>query len=243
MEDARPDSGTLIAMTTPAFPAWPLFDLRLRCRGVVLRPVSEADLPHLAEIQPADWEHDPHAELLPGLDLRQNRARLCYQDYWRSVGTWSPSSWSLEFAVESDGMVVGVQALEAEQFPVLRTVGSGSWLIQRVRGRGIGVAMRIAVLGLAFDHLGALAAVTSARTDNSASLGVSRRVGYSDNGVSLTDSARGVVELRQFRLTAPVWQAAGHGAEVTVTGFEPCRPWFGLGAPERDQEADRQAAS
>jgi RimJ/RimL family protein N-acetyltransferase len=243
MEDARADSGTLIAMTTPAFPAWPLFDLRLRCRGVVLRPVREADLPHLAAIEPADWEHDPHAELLPDLNLSQNRARLCYQDYWRSVGTWSPSSWSLEFAVESDGAVVGVQVLEAEQFPVLRTVGSGSWLIQGVRGRGIGVAMRLAVLGLAFDHLGALAAVTSARTDNAASLGVSRRVGYADNGVSLTDSAQGVVELSQFRLTAPSWRAAGHGAEVTVGGFEPCRPWFGLGSPEPGQEADRTAAS
>ena len=230
-------------MTTPALPDWPLFDLRLQCRGVVLRPVREADLPHLAEIQPPDWEHDPHAELLPGLDLSQNRARLCYQDYWRSMGTWSPSSWSLEFAVESDGTVLGVQALEAEQFPVLRTVGSGSWLIQRVRGRGIGVAMRLAVLGLAFDHLGALAAVTSARTDNAASLGVSRRVGYSDNGVSLTDSAQGVVELSQFRLTAPVWQAAGHGAEVTVSGFQACRPWFGLGCPDPGQKADRPAAS
>jgi RimJ/RimL family protein N-acetyltransferase len=145
--------------------------------------------------------------------------------------------------VESDGAVVGIQVLEAEQFPVLRTVGSGSWLIQGVRGRGIGVAMRLAVLGLAFDHLGALAAVTSARTDNAASLGVSRRVGYSDNGVSLTDSGQGVVELSQFRLTAPAWQAAGHGAEVTVTGFEPCRPWFGLGSPEPGQEADRTAAS
>jgi RimJ/RimL family protein N-acetyltransferase len=223
--------------------AWPLLDLRLGCRGLVLRPVTEADLPLLAAIQPDDYEHDPHAELLPGLDLRQNRARLCYQDYWRSVGTWSPSSWSLQFAVESDGAVVGMQALEAEQFPVLRTVGSGSWLIQGVRGRGIGVAMRIAVLGLAFDHLGALAAVTSARTDNAPSLGVSRRVGYAENGVSLTDSAQGVVELSQFRLTAPGWRAAGHGAEVTVTGFEPCRPWFGLSYPEPGQNPDRTVAS
>jgi RimJ/RimL family protein N-acetyltransferase len=208
--------------------AWPLFDLRLRFRGLVLRPATEIDLPLLAAIQPDDYEHDPHAELLPGLELRQNRARLCYQSYWRSVGTWSPSAWRLEFAVESDGAVVGMQFLQAEQFPVLRTVDTGSWLIPAVRGRGLGVAMRLAVLGLAFDRLGALAAVTSARTDNAASLGVSRRIGYSDNGVCLTDSAQGAVELIQLRLTAAAWHAAGHGAEVTATGFGPCRPWFGL---------------
>ena len=215
-------------MTTAAWPAWPLFGLRLHCRGLVLRPVREADLPRLAAIQPDDYEHDPHAELLPGLDLAQNRAWLCYQSYWRSVGTWSPSSWSLEFAVESDGAVVGIQSVEAEQFPVLRTVGSGSWLIPAVRGRGIGVGMRLAILGLAFDHLGALAAVTSARADNAASLGVSRRIGYADNGVCLSDSPQGVVELIQLRLTAAGWQAAGHGNDVSVTGFEPCRPWFAL---------------
>lgn len=117
--------------------------------------------------------------------------------------------------------------LEAEHFPALRTVDSGSWLARTARGRGLGVAMRMAVLGLAFDHLGALAAVTSARSDNAASLGVSRRIGYAFNGVSLNDSGRGLVELSHMRLTEKDWQAHGHGREVAVDGYEPCRPWFG----------------
>jgi len=209
-------------------PDWPLSGLRLQCRGISLRPVREDDLPRLADIQPDDWGHDPHAELLPELDLAQNRRRLLYQGHWRALGTWSPSSWTLGLAVEADGAVVGMQALEAEQFPVLRTVDSGSWLTDAVRGRGIGVAMRMAVLGLAFDHLGALAAVSSAASDNAASLGVSRRIGYQPNGVSLNDSGNGLIELTHVRLTAAAWHAAGHRREVTVTGFEPCRPWFGL---------------
>ncbi|MGH3302281.1 MAG: hypothetical protein ACRDOK_11465, partial [Streptosporangiaceae bacterium] len=49
---SRTGSGTLAGMTMPA---WPLFGLRLHCRGVVLRPVTEADLPHLAAIQPDDY--------------------------------------------------------------------------------------------------------------------------------------------------------------------------------------------
>jgi hypothetical protein len=103
--------------------------------------------------------------------------------------------------------------------------------------------MRLAVLGLAFDHLGALAAVTSARTGNAASLGVSRRVGYADNSLSLTDSADGVIELVQLRLTEAGWRTAGHGAEVTVSGFEACRPWFGTHGPAPRQIASRTAAS
>ncbi|MGH3155035.1 MAG: GNAT family N-acetyltransferase [Streptosporangiaceae bacterium] len=216
-------------MIIVSMPSWPLFELRIRCRSVWLRPVQEEDLAVLAAIQPDDYELDPKAEMFAGLDPRQNRERLCYQGYWRSLGMWSPSSWCLDLAVEVDGALVGVQSLEAERFPVLRTVDSGSWLIPDVRGRGHGVAMRTAALGLAFDHLGALAAVTSAYGDNAASLGVSRRIGYQPNGVSLNDSPRGLAQLTHLRLTAADWHRSGQGREVTVTGFDPCRPWFGLG--------------
>ncbi|MGK5679622.1 GNAT family N-acetyltransferase [Actinoplanes sp. URMC 104] len=207
--------------------AWPLFDLRLRCHVAELRPVRESDLPLLASIQPDDYELDPRAEMLPGLSLARNRARLVHQDYWRAMGTWSPSSWALPFAVEVGGAVVGVQILEGENFPTLRTVDSASWLIPSVRGQGVGIAMRKAILGLAFDHLDALAAISSARLDNGASLGVSRHLGYTDNGLSLNDTGDGVIELQHLRLTRRQWQTAGHGSEVVVTGLEPCLPWFG----------------
>jgi len=210
--------------------AWPLFDLRLSCRDVSLRQVRESDLPHLAVTRPDDFEHHPRAELFPSLDVRQNKARLTYQEYWRAVGTWSLSSWSLNLAVEHAGAIVGVQYLEADNFPVLRTVDSGSWLVPAVRGRGLGVAMRMAVLGLAFDHLDALAAITSATPDNAASLGVSRRIGYLPNGVSLDDSGHGAIELAHLRLTSAAWQESGLGREVSVSGFERCRPWFTTGA-------------
>jgi RimJ/RimL family protein N-acetyltransferase len=208
---------------------WPLAGLRLRCREVSLRPVREADLPTLADMLPADFEQDPRLELFPGLSDRENQRRLFHQGYWRSLGTWSPSSWALHFAVAYQGALVGVQTLEGEDFPVLRTVDSASWLVPEVRGQGLGVAMRTAVLGLSFDHLGAVAAVSSAVAGNAASLGVSRRIGYAENGVGLIAVPGGAVEeLRHLRLTAEAWRAAGHGRAVTVEGVAPCLPWFGL---------------
>ena len=114
--------------------AWPLFDLRLHCRTVNLRPVTERDLPHLAAIQPDDYQHDPRAELLPALDVRQNRARPLCQGYWRSLGTWSPSSWCLDFAVEVEGAVVGVQSLEAERLTRAHWQASGQGREVAVRG-------------------------------------------------------------------------------------------------------------
>jgi RimJ/RimL family protein N-acetyltransferase len=81
------------------------------------------------------------------------------------------------------------------------------------------------VLALAFDHLGAVAAISSATLANVASLGVSRRVGYAENGRSrIVDTSGDVVELQNFRLDAASWP----GALVTVSGLDAARPWFGL---------------
>jgi RimJ/RimL family protein N-acetyltransferase len=174
---------------------------------------------------PADFEQDPRLELFPGLSDAENQRRLFCQGYWKALGTWSPSSWVLHFAVAYRDELVGVQTLEADDFPALRTVDSASWLVAGVRGRGLGVAMRTAVLGLAFDRLGAVAAVSSAVAGNAASLGVSRRIGYAENGVSrIVDTGGDVVELRHLRLTADGWD----GPEVAVDGLAPCLPWFGL---------------
>lgn len=206
---------------------WPLDALRLRHGAVELRPVVGADLAMIAAIEPDDFEHDPRAEVFDGLTERENRARQLLQSHWRARGTWSPASWCLDLAVVHDGRIVGVQTLEADDFPMLRTVDSASWLIPDVRGRGLGRAMRTAMLGLAFDRLGARAAITSARTDNHASLGVSRRVGYRDNGFSVIMSPTGPCELTHLRLTADEW---AHAGAVTVSGLDACLPWFGLPA-------------
>jgi RimJ/RimL family protein N-acetyltransferase len=204
---------------------WPLFGLRLRHRDVLLRPMREADLPHLAAVLPGDVGHDPRLAMFASQSLAENERRLFCQGYWRSMGTWEPTSWELHFVVSVEGRPVGVQTLEGADFPALRTVDSASWLIPSVRGRGVGVAMRTAALGLAFDHLGAAEAISSATLVNAASLGVSRRIGYEDNGRSrIVDTSGDVVELQHFRLTADRWA----GADVDVTGLTGALPWFGL---------------
>jgi RimJ/RimL family protein N-acetyltransferase len=205
---------------------WPFFDLRLACGEVVLRGVTDADLDPLLAVLPDDLEHDPRHQ--PFLPPATDRRRVFTAEVWTHRGTWSPGSWCLDLAVEVDGRVVGVQALEGEDFPLLRTVDSFSWLARDVRGRGLATAMRTAVLALAFDHLGAVAAVSSAEVGNAPSLAVSRRLGYADNGLSRTNSPNGVIELQHVRLLAETWRAAGH--QVQIDGAEACLPWFGLDA-------------
>jgi RimJ/RimL family protein N-acetyltransferase len=88
--------------------------------------------------------------------------------------------------------------------------------------------MRSAVLALAFGPLQALAAVTSAWHDNHASLGVSRALGYRPNGESLHARGDRVDVMQHMRLPRADWLASGSSERVLISGFEACRPLFGL---------------
>lgn len=210
-------------------PHWPLLDLRITVGDLELRPLVEADLAEVVRMMPADLELDPHATRFAVAE-DVHRAVVVHQEYWRSYGTWTVDAWRFHLAVRRDGELLGLQELEGNDFPTLRTVDTSSWLVAEARGTGIGKAMRRAVLSLAFDHLGALAAITSAWSDNHASLGVSRSLGYRPNGESFMAREgleNGVDTLVHLRMTADDWNAGGGGAGITVEGVDGCRPWFG----------------
>jgi RimJ/RimL family protein N-acetyltransferase len=219
---------------------WPLFDLRLRVGNVELRPTVDADLTPLAGLKPADVELDPAR---PSYGDGIDRGSWTFQSYWRSVGNWRPESWKLECSVYADGALVGVQCLEGDDFARMRTVDSSSWLITEARGRGIGKAMRLAVLALAFDGLGAEVAVTEAWQDNASSLGVSRSLGYAENGSyrharddsghTRDDGRRDVDEMVRLRLDRDTWLARHRNHSVMIENLEPCLPLFGITGPLR----------
>ncbi len=212
---------------------WPLHDLRLTLGELELRPLTEADLGPLADLMPVDVEQDPAATRFDGVDGATARGVIVHQTYWRHLGTWSIEAWRLEFGVRRGGELVGAQELEGNSFPTLRVVDSSSFLAPAARGLGLGKAMRTAVLAVAFGPLEAQWAVSSAWHDNHASLGVSRALGYRDNGVSMLarEGTGGADVLQHLRLTRDDWLASGRGDAVTIEGFEPCRPYFGLVAP------------
>jgi RimJ/RimL family protein N-acetyltransferase len=190
---------------------WPLQSLVLRTPDLELRGMTEAWALALADRVPDDVEHHPDlTHLSAGADV--------LQAYWRNAGTWSPTDWVLELVVLHHDEPVGLQALEGKDFAVRREVDTHSWLVPAARGLGLGKQMRAAVLSLAFDHLGATAAVTEAWSDNAASLGVSRSLGYVDSGTEERAEGRVMQHMRLETWSSP-WP-------VEVAGLEPCRPLF-----------------
>jgi RimJ/RimL family protein N-acetyltransferase len=214
-----------------AHPYWPVHDIRLHIGDLSLRPLTEPDLATLARILPADVELNPDAPTYEGVAAETQRGTIVHQDYWRAMGTWTVDGWRLNFGVWRGDTLLGAQELEGNDFARLRTVDTASFLVAAARGIGVGKQMRRAVLALAFGPLGAECAITSAWQDNHASLGVSRSLGYVDNGVvrhrreGHPDSVDDMVHLR---LSRERWLASGGADGVSLYLPDACRPYFGL---------------
>lgn len=209
---------------------WPLFALEVRTPRLVLRLPRESEVAALARVA-ADGVHRPGERpfLTPWTeDGPEARARSVAQDHWGGLGEWQADSWWLGLAVFLDEQPIGRIALRAERFRVVREVRTSSWLGLAHQGRGLGTEARTGVLSLAFDHLGAMAALTEVFQDNHASQGVSRRLGYVPDGISRDARGDEALVSDRLRLTAEGWAQVQRGP-VTVTGLEACLSEFGVG--------------
>jgi RimJ/RimL family protein N-acetyltransferase len=215
---------------------WPLAGLRLTTPRLELRVPTDNDLADLASLAAAGV-HDPEVQpfTVPWTDATPaDRARSTLQYQWSRMASWEPASWSLDLIVVHDGEVVGTQGISAEDFAILREVGTGSWLGQSHHSRGIGTEMRAAVLHLAFAGLGAHYATSGAFTDNVASQRVSRKLGYVEDGIVRQVRRGQPATLLRLRLDRESWQAT-RKVPVEIIGLEACLAMFGL--------ADEQASA
>jgi RimJ/RimL family protein N-acetyltransferase len=209
---------------------WPLGGLRLTTPRLELRVPTEEDLSELADLAAAGV-HDPDVQPfnVPWTDVPPaNRARGTVLYHWQQVGAWLPDKWSLNLVVVANGVVVGTQGMGGTDFAILREVHTGSWLGQQHQGRGIGTEMRAAVLHLAFAGLGAQYATSGAFTDNVASLRVSRKLSYSDDGIERYVRRGQAATVIRLRLDYDTWRST-RTVPVEITGLDPCLAMFGLG--------------
>ncbi|HEY1322562.1 MAG TPA: GNAT family N-acetyltransferase [Streptosporangiaceae bacterium] len=207
---------------------WPLAGLRLRTPALELRWPSERDLSALAEVA-ALGVHEPDVQpfMVPWTDAPPaERARSVLQYQWSCWGSWQPDNWRLGLVVVRDGVVAGVQDMNAHDFAVLRRVSTGSWLGQAYHGQGIGTEMRAAVLHLAFAGLGAEHAVSAAFQDNPSSRRVSHKLGYRDDGIEHYVVRGRSMLAHRLRLTRAGWEAT-RSVPVEIEGLAPCLPLFG----------------
>jgi RimJ/RimL family protein N-acetyltransferase len=168
-------------------PVWPLFDLRVTTPLLELRYVTDEIATDLALLA-ARGIHDPDSMpfAFPWTDVESPRLELqTLQHYWGVRATLTPSKWDLLFGAFVDNTLIGSTAIHTENFVQSRSFGTGSWLGREYQGRGFGTEMRRATLALGFIGFDAIVARTDAFDDNVASLGVTRKLGYQQDGESL----------------------------------------------------------
>lgn len=208
---------------------WPLYDLAIHTERLELRLPRDEELAAIAKLA-ADGVHHANERpfLTPWTDgAPEDRARFILQEHWGRLGLWHVAAWQLGLGVFHLGEPLGVVTLRARDFLVLREVTTSSWLGIHHHGKGYGTEARVALLTLAFGHLGARAALTEVFQDNFASQGVSRKLGYEQDGISV-DARRGeAVVSDRLRLTHEKWTAEKR-PPVRVDGMAACRPAFGL---------------
>ena len=209
---------------------WPLFGLRIETPRLLLRVPADRDFPGLLSAIDAGI-HDPQVMpfSIPWTDVEpEERRRRAIQHWWKERAEWSAEAWRASFGVFLDGRPVGIQSLHAETFAVLGEVSTGSWLTSLVQGQGLGKEMRAAILELAFEGLGAEVARSAAFVDNSASVAVSRALGYRENGRMRLAPRRVPQVMVEFELTRNEWlKRRSSWPEARISGLASCREMFG----------------
>jgi RimJ/RimL family protein N-acetyltransferase len=212
---------------------WPLFELKLKTPELVLRPHRDDDFAGLFDAIDAGI-HDPEVMPFsqPWTDVEPTlRRRNAVQHWWASRANWKADDWHLQLVVLFDDRPIGIQELGAKNFPILREVSTGSWLSRPYQSRGLGKEMRAAALQLAFEGLGAEIARSGAFLDNPASTGVSRALGYRENG-RYRQAPRGCPKIIvNFELRRDEWLSRRDNLpHVEVFGLEEALEMFSLPA-------------
>jgi RimJ/RimL family protein N-acetyltransferase len=199
---AEPVDQETWAMTTLE-EIWPVFGLRVEAGPVVLSAIGDDDIPLLVDLA-SGGIHEPDA--MPFAIPWSTATDLGHEmsaHYWRTRAEFSPQVWTLDFVVRHEGVVVGSQGFRARDFLVTRTGETGSWLGRAYQGRGIGTLMRQAICVTLFDHLGAEEITSAAFLDNPASLAVSRKLGYVENGQIRRQRREGELAVTQQLILRP----------------------------------------
>jgi len=219
-------------MTTPATTlrdVLPMLGLRVTAGPLELRGITDDDLPALCDLAVGGIHaEDQMPFYFPwSMAPKDQLARNTAQYHWRTRATFSPEAWILNLGVWYDGVLVGTQGFETKNYLVTRTGETGSWLGLPHQGKGIGTAMRRAICALVFDHLDGAEVTSGAFLDNPASLAVSRKVGYRDNGVQRLQRRPGeLAEVQLLALSPDHFVRGEHSLEVE--GVEEFRRSIGL---------------
>lgn len=210
--------------------SYPPLNLQVRTPRVVLAGATDDLLERLIPVVRAGvtvpGQPLPFDDPMSLYEDSPERERRWLRAIWAGRARLDSSYWRLYFVVLADGQPAGMQDLISAEFAALGTVSSFSWLAPGLRGRGIGLEMRAAILHLAFAGLGAREATSDAFTDNKASNRISAALGYEPNGTAWATRRGEAAPLTCWKLTRDRWERTRRD-DIALTGVDECRAMLG----------------
>ncbi|NLS09747.1 GNAT family N-acetyltransferase [Nesterenkonia sp. MY13] len=207
---------------------WPPFGLRIESPRLILRQLRETDFPGFVAAASSGIMPGPRNAFAAAWNENtpEDIAKNSLPWLWSKRAAVGPDSWYLFLGVflkdedGSEGPLIGVQDVYAEEYRVLRTVQTASWLRTDQQGKGYGKEQRAAALMWAFDHFDAQYAESAAYDWNEPSLGVSKGLGYFQSGTRRVADAHGKEPEWEIQLRLPKADFLRPSWSVEVTGNE-----------------------
>jgi RimJ/RimL family protein N-acetyltransferase len=206
-------------------------ELSVQVDDVELRTMRWTDFPAYAEIVVgglfAPQEHPTLGPWYSPEDLAGSARRAIASQLigWSDIET---ERWALDLGVFRDGQLLGSQLIRSSSFLDNHQASTESLLAPRFRGRGLGTKSRAGALHLAFDVLGAETVTAAALADNLASHGVSRALGYYDEGQVVREYGGQRYTLQQWRIDRATWEQQRHRWALSATGTTGLRRILGV---------------
>lgn len=209
---------------------WPLFDIRIETPRLTMQIGDDNLLEQLANVAAAGI-HGADEVMFGDRWTNQEpdaAARHLLQWNWRARANWSSSRWTASFVAIHEGEVVGSAWMFAEDFALLGSFGTSSWLGLQHQGKGLGKEMRAGLLAMGFGQLNAKEARTNMLSHNAASLGVTKSFGYEFNGRFERKVGSEAITGYNYRMSSEHWQSEVRDRyEISITGLDNCHEMFG----------------
>lgn len=168
-------------MTTPGWP------VRLQHGPVGLRPLRRRDARAWIEVRLrneawlAPWEGRP--ESAPEAAWRDRHSRAVFAAMHRSGRQEARAGRSLPFVVTYEGALAGQVTVSTVVRGAFDSAAVGYWVDERVAGLGVAPTALAMVVDHCFGVLGLHRVEANVRPENSASLRVVRKLGFTEEGL------------------------------------------------------------
>lgn len=192
---------------------YPPFSLRLSDDVLTLKVVEDSDLVHMCALTSEDIFEPNCPWEFPWVRENSDTAQF----HWSMRAGNKPSAWTLAFAAYKAGEFVGSIDMRGVGFAERRIIETGSYVLRKFQGQGLGKRMRSLVAGYAFEYLDAREMRSKWHPSNEASAGVSKALGYQVVGrTEFGENDRPEVHARLLRadFVAGPLEVAGHTGDL-----------------------------